>query len=382
MKSIGLFFGGKSVEHDVSVVSAKIINNGFAKISSEFKVIPVYLNRRGDWIVFKHFPSFSELKAKKNTPSNVRLLLNPESEKLVLKRNRLFGGKIVIDVAFPILHGANGEDGALQGLFETANVPYAESGVLGSALGMDKVLTKDICRANGIPVVNYLSFFREDYENNKEKIKNKIKEKLHFPIFIKPANLGSSIGITKAEDDGSLENAIEVAIRYARKIIAEQGVKNAQEINCAVIGFIDQTPSLLEEPVHYSKFLTFEEKYIGGGKKMGGESAGGTMGGAPSKVKIPAPVDEVVAEKIKHLAVKIFSLLECSGVARVDFLVSEEGEVFLNEINTIPGSLQQHLFKASGLPLPELLKKTISLAVDVFVNKKKNLTSFTSALLS
>lgn len=377
MKTIGLFFGGRSVEHDVSIVSADIINKGFLKLKDEYKVVPVYVNPRGEWIVFKTFPSFRELKSKNSSKSNVRLVFNPRFEKLVLKKNWSFGKKIEIDVAFPLFHGTNGEDGTFQGFFETVNVPYAGPAVLGSALGMDKVITKDICRSNDIPVVDYFWFYREEWEKNKEFIKEKIKSKLHFPIFIKPSNLGSSVGITKAEDDRSLEDAIEVAVRYARKIIAEQGVSNVQEINCAVLGFKEKETSLLEEPVHYSKFLTFEEKYIGGGKKMGG-----TMAGAKSKIKIPAPVEKEVEEKIKSLAVKIFGILECSGISRVDFLVDRgNNNVFVNEINTIPGSLQQHLWKASGLELPELLKKAVSLALDSFIEKKKNLTRFESALL-
>ncbi|MDD4762139.1 MAG: D-alanine--D-alanine ligase, partial [Candidatus Pacebacteria bacterium] len=373
---IGLFFGGKSVEHDVSVVSAKIINKGFEKLKSEFKVIPIYITPTGEWIVFKNFPSFRELKEKRGIKSNIRILFNPSSEKLILRKKFVFGKKIIIDVAFPLVHGNNCEDGTLQGFFETTNVPLVGPSVLGSAIGMDKVITKDICRANDLPVVNYFWFYREEWEKNAEKIKNKIMEKIPFPVFIKPANLGSSIGITKAEDERTLNDAIEVAVRYSRKIIAEEGVKEVREINCAVVGFKEKETSLLEEPVHYSKFLTFEEKYIGEGKK-----GGGTMAGGKTKVKIPAVVDEKTEDKIKNISKKIFGLLECSGVSRVDFLLDPSGGVFINEINTIPGSLQQHLWQASGLELPELLKKIISLAEDSFIEKKKNLTRFESALL-
>ncbi|MFA5173356.1 MAG: D-alanine--D-alanine ligase family protein [Candidatus Paceibacterota bacterium] len=376
MKTIGLFFGGKSVEHDVSVVSAKIINRGFENLISEYKVVPIYITPRGEWIIFKNFPSFRELKEKRGSKSNVHVLFNPSSEKLVLKKNWFFGKKIIIDIAFPMVHGNNCEDGTLQGFFETANVPLVGPSVLGSAVGMDKVITKDICRANNLPIVDYLWFYREEWEKDQKKIKDKIMEKLHFPIFIKPANLGSSIGITKADDERTLEDAIEVAVRYARKIIAEEGIKEVREINCAVIGFKEKETSLLEEPVHYSKFLTFEEKYIGEGKK-----GGGTMAGAKTKVKIPAVVGEATREKIENLSKKIFGLLECSGVSRVDFLLDSSGGVFINEINTIPGSLQQHLWKASGLELPNLLRRIISLAEDSFIEKKKNLTRFESALL-
>jgi len=375
MKNIGLFFGGKSVEHDVSIVSAQIISKGFQKLP-QFKLIPIYITNQGEWVVFDKFPKIQELKKKKNSASNVRLILNPRLEKLTLKKKSLLGKKIEINSALILIHGTNGEDGTLQGFMETANIPYSGPAVLGSALGMDKVITKDVCQSNHIPIVNYFWFYREKWEENKNKIKEDIKSRLSFPLFVKPANLGSSIGISKATDDQSLEEAIEVAIRYSRKILVEEGVEDAQEINCAVLGFKKPIASLLEEPVHYSKFLTFEEKYIGDATK-----GGGTMKGAKSKVKIPAPVSNDLKEKISQLAIKTFKILECSGPTRVDFLVSPSGEVFVNEINTIPGSLQQHLWKASDLPLPELIEKTIATSEEVFIEKKKNLTTFESTLL-
>lgn len=376
MKVIGLFFGGRSVEHDVSVVSAQIISKGFATLSARYRLIPIYITASGNWVVFSSgkFPSIAEIKKYRYSQSNVSLKLSPETNQLILKKS--FGRRLKIDIAFPLIHGTYGEDGALQGLLEMAGVPYAGPGVLSSAVGMDKILFKDVMAANNLPIVSHLWFHRDEWQANQEGIISRIESALPYPIFIKPSNLGSSIGIARATDRVSLTDAIEVAIRYSPRVIAEQGIESSRlmEVNCAVIGYKDPTPSILEQPLHYSEFLTFEDKYVGGGK-------GGSMKGLKSKVKIPAPVSEDIKKEIQSLAVKTFKLLDCAGVARVDFLVEDGTKVYVNEINTIPGSLQQHLWRASGLPLPELLERIISTAEEVATARRQNLTSFESSLL-
>lgn len=372
MKNIGLFFGGQSVEHDVSVVSAQIISGGFAELSSKYHLIPIYVNPDGQFIIFKKFPSLKELKQKMFSSPNVSVSVSPASQKLIFKKS--FSRQIIIDLAFPLIHGTGGEDGSLQGFFETLNVPYVGPAVLGSAVGMDKIIFKNVMQVNKIPSVNYLWFSRDAWQKNQADIISQIESTLSYPLFVKPANLGSSIGITRSDDCKTLIEAFAVASRYASRIIIEQGIVNAREINCAVVGYKDPTPSELEEPLHFSDFLTFEDKYIGGGK-------GGSMKGLKNKVKIPAEVKPEIKKEIQDLAVKVFKLLGCAGVSRIDFLLSQDNKVFVNEINTIPGSLQQHLFKASGLKLSELIDQAISSSLVAYEDKSSNLTFYESVLL-
>ncbi len=376
MSTIGLFFGGRSVEHDVSVVSAQIIAKGFSALSGRYRLVPIYITSTGNWVAFSsgNFPSIAEIKKYRFSSGNVSLKLSPETNQLILKRS--FGRRLIIDIAFPLIHGTYGEDGTLQGLLEIAGVPYAGPGVLGSAVGMDKILFKDVMTANNLPIVSHLWFHRDEWRDNQEGIITRIEFTLSYPIFVKPSNLGSSIGIARATDRISLTDAVEVAIRYSPRVIAEQGIESNRlmEINCAVIGYKDPTPSVLEQPLHYSEFLTFEDKYIGGGK-------GGSMKGLKNKVKIPAPISDAVKEEIQSLTVKTFKLLDCAGIARVDFLVEDKTKVYINEINTIPGSLQQHLWRVSGISLPELLERVITSAVEVAADRRQNLTSFESSLL-
>jgi D-alanine-D-alanine ligase len=371
--NIGIIFGGKSVEHDVSIVSAQVVSKGFAKLKHE--ITPIYISPEGKWIVFptgKRMPSIDEIKKTRDTAKPAQVVMDGESDKLVLRKPGFLKKEAVIDLALLMMHGTNGEDGSLQGVLEMINVPYTGSNVGASALSMDKVHMKQIFKSANIPITNHMWFLRSRWEKDSKSILKEIGELLEYPIFIKPANLGSSIGITKATDDNSLKEAIEVAVRYDRKIIAEQGVINLIEINCAVIGNDDPQPSVLEQPVSYTEFLTFEEKYI---------QKGGSMKGAKSRVKIPAPLSEDKTKEIKELAIKTFKILDCSGIARVDFLLDEKHNVYVNEINPIPGSLQQHLWKASNIPLDELVERLIELAMDRHAEKEKNLTFYRSELL-
>lgn len=373
MKTIGLFFGGASVEHDVSIISAQVIARGFTKLSDQYRLIPVYITNHGHWHVFTRFPTLKELKQQINSRGNITILPDPKTNQLILHRRGSFSN-LKIDIALPLIHGTSGEDGTLQGLLELMNVPYTGSGVLGAAIGMDKIIMKDILATHNLPQTDYLWFSRDDWHAHRETIFTKISARFQFPIFIKPANLGSSIGITKATNRDSLEQAIEVAAHYSPRILAEQGIAPVREINCAVLGYKDIIPSVLEEPLPYSEFLTFSDKYIGGQK-------GGSMKGAKDKVKIPAPVSDIIKNKVQELAITTSKVLDCYGSSRVDFLLNESNEVFINEINTIPGSLQQHLWQASGVTLPELIQRIISIAEAVHADKQANFTTYNSTLL-
>jgi len=372
MKNVCLIFGGKSVEHDVSIISAQVIVKGFKKLEDKYKVYSIYITNTGSWVLFKNFPSIKDIKKKKNSGSNIKILIHPETRQMIIRQGLL--KTINIDVCLPIVHGTNVEDGTLQGFLDTLNVPYTGSNVLGSAIGMDKIIMKDILKINGLPIVDYIWLSSEKFELDKHMSIKDIEAKFKYPIFIKPSNLGSSIGITKATNKEELEDGLAVALKYSHKVIIEQGIANVTEINCAVIGYKKVEASLLEEPISLDEFLTFSEKYVGGGK-------GGSMQGLKNKVKIPAPVSDDLKEKIQKLAKKTFKLLNASGVARIDFLIDGD-KAYVNEINTIPGSLQQHLWKASGLPLHELLDKLINIAFEVSEDKNANLTEFESTLLS
>lgn len=369
--NIAIFFGGKSVEHDVSVVSAQIVMQGFRALPHHH-LIPVYVTPEGRWIVFEKPPSIAEVKKRRHDETCWKLALEAASGKMILETGGVMKKRKIIDLAFPIIHGTNGEDGTLQGLFEMVNVPYVGCGVGASAMGMDKVHQKQVFTSMGIPIVEWMWFMRHEFEDDPEKMLTSVESKLRYPIFIKPANLGSSIGISKATDRDSLRNAIEVAARYDRKIIAERGIENAMEINCAVMGNDNPIASLLEQPISYREFLTFEEKYL---------TKGGSMKGVKSRVKIPAPVSPEITKKIQSLAVEAYKALDCSGISRVDFFLEHGEKIYVIEINTMPGSLQQHLWKPSGVDLPKLLQSLIDFALERHREKQKNLTFYHSELI-
>ncbi len=363
--TVGVIFGGKSVEHDVSIVSAQIVMEGLRK-SGKYEIAPIYITKKGNWICDKKLQTleaFEKLKLKESFISKkekIYELLDSSLDQLVILKERkgLFIRKIIqkIDVAFPVMHGTFGEDGSLQGFLEMLQVPYVGCGVLASSLAMDKVITKTVFQANNIPIVKYLWFLKRDWQKDPEKIYQKIEKELKYPIFVKPANLGSSIGISRAMDRKQLSFAFEVATQYDTKIIAEEGIVNLMEINCAILGNESPVASVLEQPISCKEFLTFDEKYL---------NKGGTMKGIKSKVKIPAPLPEEKRKEIQELAIRVFKVLNCTGTARIDFLVDQDTEkVYVNEVNPMPGTLQQHLWKASGIDLPKLVDRLINLALE------------------
>jgi D-alanine-D-alanine ligase len=280
-----------------------------------------------------------------------------------------------IDIAFPAFHGMNGEDGTVQGIFELMDIPYVGCGVLGSSVGMDKVLMKDVYKANGLPIVDYTWFYRSKWLKDRDEVINQIEEKLSYPMFVKPANLGSSIGITKAKDRDGLISAIEIAIKYDRKIIIEKAVENLREINCSVMGFDEEVmTSLCEEPVGWEEILTFEDKYVKSNEK-GGKTSG-------ERRIIPADIKEEIASEIEDLAKKAFITIDGRGVSRIDFLLDENNNVFINEINTLPGSIAFYLWEGKGYPFVKLIDELINIAVKVHEEKKSNIYSYEANLLN
>lgn len=379
--NVGVLFGGRSVEHEVSVITGLQVVENIDR--SKYDVTPIYVSKNGDWYTgselfdIKNFKDMNSLmpKLKKvflpSIPSMNSLYLYPFKTGLFKSQAE----SIKIDVFFPALHGMHGEDGTMQGLFELANVPYVGSSVLGSAVGMDKIIMKDIFKANGIPVVNYTWFLRKDYKKDRNAVISKVESEVKYPVFVKPANLGSSIGIKKAGDREELIEAIDVAIVYDRKIIVEEGVNNPVEINCSCLGADDDvTASVCEMPVTWQEFLSFDDKYMRSGSSKG-------MKGSARKV--PAPIPDEKTEEIKALTEKVFRVLDCSGVARIDFLMEKDSmKVYVNEINTLPGSFSFYLWEPMGISFKELTGKLIDYAIKSYDDKNKNVYTFDTELLT
>ncbi|MBR4305693.1 MAG: D-alanine--D-alanine ligase [Ruminiclostridium sp.] len=359
---VGVFFGGKSVEHEVSIISAIQAINSIDK--NKYEVIPIYITKNSEMYVGE---KIGDISAYRNIPAllkeSTRVILINDGNKVILSRYpaKKFGNNTLdyIDVAFPIVHGTNVEDGALQGYLQTLGLPYVGCDVLSSAVGMDKYVMKTVFKDNDIPVLDCMIAHINDYAKDEEGVKARIKEKIGFPLIVKPVNLGSSVGIELARNEEELDEALDNAFTYASRLLIEHAITELKEINCSVCGdYATARASECEEPVNTDDILSFEDKYISGDK--GGKSSGM----ATLKRKIPADIDEETREKIRTLAVKAFKCLGCSGVSRIDFMIDKSnGNIYLNEINTIPGSLSFYLWEPVGVKYPELLDEMISLAL-------------------
>lgn len=376
MENIAVIFGGRSVEHEVSVITGMQVIENIDK--SKYKVIPIYINKEGKWLTGQSLMKFENFKENKLSDAREIILSQNAGDKNIYlnpEKAGLFGKKILdkIDIVFPALHGTHGEDGTIQGLFELMDIPYVGSGVLGASVGMDKILMKDVYKANDIPIVNYHWFYRTDWDKKKDQILAEIEGKLSYPLFVKPANLGSSIGINIAKNKDELIYAIEIAINYDRKIIVEEGVKNPREINCAVLGYDDELESsLCEEPMGWEDILTFEDKYVKSNAK-GGKSSG-------ERRIIPAEIEEKLREEIESLAKKAFRVIDGRGTARIDFLVNKEGKVFVNEINTLPGSIGFYLWEGKNIDFKKLIDRMIDISKIVYKQKESNMYKFDANL--
>lgn len=363
--NLAVIFGGKSVEHEVSIITGlQVIQNSDKE---KYNVIPVYIDKSGDWFTgnpllnIVNFKNITDLKKKLHR-------LNSQFPKTLF-----FNYQIHADVVIPAMHGTYGEDGTLQGLLEMANIPFVGPGVTGSAIGMDKIMQKDVLKNNNIPVVNYVWFLREEWIADRNKVLTQLTNSLRFPMFVKPANLGSSIGISKAKNKSELEAAIELAVTFDRRVIVEQGLENIIEINCSVLGYKDVEASVCEQPVKSADLLSYEDKYLKGGKAKGMASL--------SRI-IPAPISSSLSKKIQETAKKVFTVLDAAGVARIDFLVNKKnGKFYVCEINTLPGSFSFYLWEKSGYPFPKLIDKLVELAFERHQDRANTNFSFTSNLL-
>ncbi|MGR3304454.1 MAG: D-alanine--D-alanine ligase family protein [Candidatus Scalindua sp.] len=374
---IGVIFGSRSVEHEVSIITALQVMQ--AADTNKYEIVPIYITKEGHWVTGKELLKLESFKNLSLSVSGLqKAFIAPDAsvDSLIGGSRKWFGEKVLkkIDVAFPLVHGTHGEDGTLQGLLELANIPYVGAGVLGSALGMDKIAMKAVFKENQLPVLNYIWFLRNEWGNKQNEIISKIEATLTYPLFVKPANLGSSIGISKAESREDLIFAVDIASHYDRRLIVEESLEGGMEINCSVLGNDEPIASVCEQPVSWNQFLNYDEKYLRGGKATGLKSA---------ERRIPAPISQEQTQKIQELAVDAFKAIDCCGISRVDFLVNQKkDEIFLNEINTIPGSISFYLWEASGITFSELIDKLINLALYIQKEKRKNTYSYNSKIIT
>ncbi len=368
---VGVIFGGRSGEHEVSLASARSVMSAMDK--EKYEIVPIGITKEGRWIASGDplmaleagDAGVSQPVALLGDPSR-RGLMRLEDTEQAVKATRL----AELDVVFPILHGPYGEDGTVQGLLELAGIPYVGAGVIGSALGLDKAVFKDVMLAHGLPITDYLLVKRKEWETVPEEVMDRAEAALGYPVFTKPANLGSSVGIRKCHDREELTRGLTEAARYDRKLLVEVAVPAAREIEVSVLGNDDPIASVPGEIIPSREFYSYEAKYIDHGDEASG-------------LLIPAPISPEMTERVRDLAVQAYKAIDCAGMARADFLLSgETGELYVSELNTIPGfttiSMYPKLWEASGIPYPELIERLIDLAIERYQDKGCSETSYRS----
>ena len=364
---IGIIFGGKSVEHEISVISALQAINNIDK--EKYEIVPIYISRDKIWYVGNELSKIESYQDIDNLIKKCKsVCLCKINDEFCLLSTKGITKRIMakIDIAFPIVHGKNVEDGTLAGLLETIGIPYVGSKVIGMALGQDKVILKQILRDNSIPVVDYIWFYDYEYINNINFFRKKIKE-LGYPVIVKPACLGSSVGITYVKNEKLIESAISEAIKYDNKIIVEKAVGNLIELNCSVMGnYQQQQISDIEEVISNNNILTYEDKYIDGNKKQ--VSSKGMLN---TNRIIPAKISKDIENEVNRLSKSVFKVLNLSGICRIDFLLDNcTKKIYVNEPNVIPGSLAFYLWESKGKKYKELLDELIE---DEINNYKKSI---------
>ncbi len=373
-------FGGASPEHEVSVITA---HQAMAALQEEkISVKPLYVSKSGEWFtgdVLLDLKNFENLKTLEQKAVACSFAFNEAGQGVLREKEKKMGflsgiKDTPLRVVLAAFHGASGENGSFQGVCETFNLPYTGSGVLGSAIGMDKIVAKSVCKSENLPVVPGINFSEEDWVNSQVKILEEASS-LGYPLIVKPVSLGSSIGVVKAEDQQTLSEAIESSFRYDYRLLVEKVVLPLMEINCSVLGHgNDLQASVCERPVGREELLSFADKYM---------SDDAAKGMASADRIIPADISEELSEKIQGLSKTIFRVLGCSGLARLDFLVnSENNDIYFNEINTIPGSFSFYLWKESGITFSALLQKLIDLALLKHHQKNRLVQSYETNLLS
>ena len=360
--TVAFIFGCRSVEHEVSIISA--VQAMRSADREKFDIVPIYVTKSGEMYTSDkmfEIESFRNIKALLSDASPVTLVKKGQDVVLHFLDSKFLSKKkdIVINVAFPVVHGTNCEDGTLQGYLEFLGLPYVGCDVLSSAVGMDKSFFKYVMKSNGIPVLDCICFTAREYAEDRSAILQKAEDEIGYPMIIKPVNLGSSVGISKANDQESLMTSIDLAVSFADTILIEHAVTAIREINCSVVGDRESCEaSVCEEPFMNDEILSYEDKYL-----VGSKSGEASKGMASLGRKLPADISNEKSEEIKSLARNVFKALGASGVVRIDFIIDcDTDKVYVNEINTIPGSLSFYLWQESGLAYKELLNRLISLA--------------------
>ena len=382
---LGVIFGGETVEHEVSIISAIQAMN---KIDQEkYEVIPIYITKDREWYtgeMLKDIEFYQDLSLIKRYADNVVLYCRDGSF-VLQKKHGLFKSIVKeIDIAFPIVHGTNVEDGVLQGYLQSIGIPFVGGNVYASVVGQDKAFMKDIWKEAELPMTNYVWFYDADYRRDSSKIVELVS-KLKYPVIVKPATTGSSVGISVCENEQDLIAGIDEAIQYDSKIVVEEVVKNLKEVNIAVMGnYEHQKVSEIEEVLSGNKFLTFNDKYIGGGKsKLASKGAvKKSKGMASTNRKLPAELDKDVRSEVEEIAVKAFKVLGSSGNCRIDFLIDDKtNKVYINEINSIPGSLAFYLWDAKGINFTSVLDEMINIGIKDYKKRCSKTHSFDSNIL-
>ncbi|MBR5223626.1 MAG: D-alanine--D-alanine ligase [Clostridia bacterium] len=360
--NVAVFYGCRTVEHEVSIISAVQAMRAINR--DKYDITPVYVNKDGEMYTgdclftieeYRNLPElFKKCKKVYFMRENGNVVMKNVEQKLFSKKTGT-----VIDVAFPIVHGTNCEDGTIQGYLEYLNIPYVGCDIISSAVGMDKAVFKDVLKNAGLPVLDCITFRAREYVAEKQAICDKIKAEIGFPLIVKPVNLGSSVGITKVNTENELDDALMLAISFADKVLVEKAITSLREINCSVLGNPDECEaSVCEEPFMNDEILSYEDKYLNNAKK-----GGSSKGMASLSRKIPADLSPEKSEEIRDLACKIFKAIGASGVVRIDFMIDTATDtVYANEINTIPGSLAFYLWEATGVKYCDLIDRLIELA--------------------
>ena len=377
--NLAVFFGGRSVEHEISVISA--VQAMHATNRQKYNVIPVYITKSGEMYtgeVLFDINNYKDLESLLENCNKAQITRQENEVVLISPGKGLFKSHKItpIHIAFPVVHGTNCEDGSIQGFFELIGLPYIGCDVIASAVGMDKAVFKSVMQSYNLPVLPGFTFDSRSFVLQKDEIIGKITEQFSFPVIVKPANLGSSVGISKANDPQQLEEAITLASHFAEKILVEPAITNLREINCSVLGDNEECQaSVCEEPIMKDEILSYKDKYLSGNLTKGMESL---------SRKLPAELSEEKSEEIRQLAIKVFKAIGGSGLARIDFLIdtADNGKVYINEINTIPGSLAFYLWRESGISFDKLIDKLVERGYRRHRNKSNLMYSIETNILA
>ena len=381
-KQIGVLFGSRSCEREVAIISAVQLMRHINR--EKFDVIPVYIDENGNWYTGEklcNINSFRPFRSEQEgitrvfpdlTSRSGALLAVRKGSGLLKKENTEIVARV--DVYIVVMHGLNGEDGTLQGLLELANVPYTSTGVAGSALGMDKIMMKQFFKGADLPVLPGVWFTRTAFMADRKSVQDHVEKEIGYPVFVKPANLGSSIGVSRADNSDELNESLELAFEYDRRVLVEKGLNKPIELNCSVMGYDEEvTASPIEMPINNDEFLDFRDKYL---------ASGGSKGMASLRRVLPAPIEDELRNEIQEMSRTIFRLLDCKGVVRIDYMFDRDsGKTYITEINTIPGSLAFYLWENAGISYSELIERMIGFAEKACNDKNQANYAYSSDIL-